>query len=57
MQVNNWIEFKFKCKTNGLQFAGEGIEKLLVNVVLKKNCKNTEIQKTQIHASLSLSMG
>jgi len=41
----------------GLQIAGEGIEKLFMNVVLKKSCKNTEIQKTRIHACLSLSMG
>jgi hypothetical protein len=34
-----------------MQIGGEGIEKLFMNVVLKKNCKNTEIQKTQIHAS------
>ncbi len=43
IQFNNWI--KIQLKTHGMENGGKAIQNLLVNMVLEKNFKNTQIQK------------
>ncbi len=43
IQFNNWI--KIQLETHGMQNGGKAIRNLLVNMVLEKNFKNTQIQK------------
>jgi len=50
----SWIQLK----RNGIQIHGEGIENLLVNMVLwKKNFRKTHFQKTQFHGKMVEGVG